>query len=86
MLLQEALDLLQEGEELCRECWTFEDGYLRFMKGMQHVWKIVLQPAPNAGNYIFSLADLLAEDWQKFVMPRGAVEPEEEAKAVGKAA
>jgi len=54
MLLQEALDLLQKGEVLCR---------------MQHVWKIVLHPSPNAGNYIFSLADLLADDWKLFELP-----------------
>ena len=73
MLLQEALKLLQEGEVLCREAWSFEDGYLTMMKGMTHVWKIVLQPSPNAGNYIFSLADLLADDWQLFEMPKDAV-------------
>ena len=69
MLLKEALDLLHEGKELCREAWTLEDGYLVFMKGMQHIWKIVLQPSPNAGNYIFSMADLLASDWKVFEMP-----------------
>lgn len=66
MLFQEALDLLQKGEVLHREAWSLEDGYLTFMKGMQHIWKIVLEPAPNAGNYIFSLADMLAEDWKIF--------------------
>ncbi|HMI79400.1 MAG TPA: MW1434 family type I TA system toxin [Ferruginibacter sp.] len=70
MKLQEALDLLQEGEVLCREVWGLDDGYLTFMKGMQHVWKIVLQPSPNAGNYIFSMADLLADDWEIFEMPK----------------
>lgn len=76
MLLQEALDLLQKGEVLARECWTLEDGYLCMMKGMQHVWKIVLQPSPNAGNYIFSLADLLANDWKLFELPQPPVEAE----------
>ena len=69
MLLQEALDLLQKGEVLCREAWRIEEGYLCMMKGMQHVWKIVLQPSPNAGNYIFSLVDLLADDWKLFELP-----------------
>lgn len=76
MLLQEALELLQKGEVLCRESWSLEDGYLVMMKGMQHVWKIVLQPSPNAGNYIFSLADLLADDWKIFEMPETPVEAE----------
>ncbi len=74
MLLQEALDLLQKGEVLVRECWALEDGYLVMMKGMQHVWKIVLNPSPNAGNYIFSLADLLADDWKLFELPKPPVE------------
>ena len=76
MLLQEALDLLQKGEVLVRECWTLDDGYLVMMKGMQHVWKIVLHPSPNAGNYIFSLADLLASDWKVFELPSEPVEAE----------
>lgn len=76
MLLQEALKMLQEGEVLCRAIWSLEDGYLAMMRGMQHVWKIVLQPSPNAGNYIFSLADLLAEDWKIFEMPKEPVESE----------
>lgn len=74
MLLQEALKLLQEGEVLCREAWSLEDGYLAFMRGMQHIWKIVLHPTPNAGNYIFSLADLLSDDWKVFEMPKAPVE------------
>lgn len=69
MLLQEALKLLQEGEVLCRAAWSLEDGYLCMMKGMLHIWKIVLQPSPNAGNYIFSLDDLLADDWKLFELP-----------------
>lgn len=74
MLFQEALDLLHAGEALCRDAWTLEDGYLKLMEGMKHVWKIVLHPAPNAGNYIFSVEDLLAADWKKFDLPKEAVE------------
>ncbi len=74
MLLQEALDLLQKGESLCRAAWALEDGYLVMMQGMQHVWKIVLHPSPNAGNYIFSLADMLADDWKAFELPKPPVE------------
>jgi len=81
MLLQEALDLLHAGEVLCREIWKLEDGYLSFMKGMQHIWKIVLHPSPNAGNYIFSMADLLANDWKLFEMPKEPVEAEQKDPA-----
>ncbi len=69
MKFQEALELLQQGHVLCRESWTMEDGYLTFMPGMKHIWKIVLNPSPNAGNYIFSVEDLTASDWKKFDVP-----------------
>jgi len=74
MLFQEALDLLQAGEALCREVWSLEDGYLKLMEGMKYVWKIVLHPNPNAGNYIFSVEDFLAGDWKKFEMPTEALQ------------
>ncbi len=76
MLLLEALELLKSGAEVSREAWSFEDGYLCFMPGMHHVWKIVLAPNPNAGNYIFSMEDLLASDWKKFELPKPAIEKE----------
>ena len=37
---------------------------------------IVLAPNPNAGNYIFSMEDLLASDWKKFELPKPAIEKE----------
>jgi len=69
MNFQEALTLLQAGEVLHREAWPIEEGYLTLMKGMKHVWKIVLNPAPNAGNFIFSVEDSLANDWKLFDVP-----------------
>ncbi len=63
MLLQEALKMLKEGTDVTRGAWKKEDGYLTFMQGMTHVWKIMLHPNPNAGNYIFSVEDLEATDW-----------------------
>lgn len=69
MLLQEALNHLQVGHPMCRAAWGIEDGYLKLMLGMSHVWKIMLKPTPNAGNYIFSYEDLIANDWQEFVLP-----------------
>jgi hypothetical protein len=66
MDFNEALELLKTGEVVYRETWKPEDGYLCLMKGMQHVWKIVLHPSPNAGNYLFSLEDFAANDWKIF--------------------
>lgn len=76
MLFQEALSLLRQGECLHRTGWEPQDGYIVFMKGMSHVWKIVLSPQPNAGNYIFSVEDLAADDWQRYDLPKPAVEVE----------
>lgn len=69
MLLQKALSELHAGKNMCRAAWGIEDGYLKLMVGMSHVWKIMLKPTPNAGNYIFSYTDLVADDWQEFVLP-----------------
>jgi hypothetical protein len=74
MLFSEALQLLQQGETMCRDAWCLEDGYLKFMPGMKFVWKIVLLPNPNAGNYIFSVEDFLSDDWKKFDMPMATIE------------
>ncbi len=72
MNLKEALVELHLGKNMCRSSWTVESGYLALMCGMDYVWKIVLKPNPNAGNYIFTLEDLEAEDWQEFVLAKEA--------------
>jgi hypothetical protein len=69
MLLKEALDVLKSGAQVMRRGWEVQDGYLVFMPGMKHIWKIVLQPQPNAGNYIFSMEDLASDDWELFSVP-----------------
>ena len=74
MLLQEALDKLKEGKIMCRSEWPKEEGYLKLMPGMTHVWKIVLLPNPNAGNYIFSYKDLISDDWKEFELDKEPVE------------
>ena len=69
MLFSEALVALKAGDAMCREIWTPEDGYLVLLEGMKYVWKIVLQPNPNAGNFIFCVEDFEAHDWKKFAVP-----------------
>lgn len=73
MLLQEALVNLQANKQMHRAGWPIEEGYLSLMPGMTHVWKIVIQPTTNAGNYIFSVEDLLADDWKEFICPQKTV-------------
>lgn len=76
MLFAEALEQLKAGEAMRRESWDYSEGYLKIMPDMLHVWKIVTKPNPNAGNFIFAVADFDADDWVKYVSP-----PKEEAKA-----
>ncbi len=69
MLFEEALALLKEGKPVCRSVWTIDDGYLKIEPGMEYVWKIMLKPNPNAGNFIFKIEDFAADDWKEFEMP-----------------
>lgn len=66
----EALEKLKDGKSMHRKSWTLESGYLKLMDGMDFVWKIVLLPNPNAGNYIFAVEDFEADDWQEFIVPK----------------
>lgn len=66
MLFADALDCLKNGELVKRASWSDADGYLVFLKGMKHVWKILTNPNPNAGNHIFSVEELCADDWISF--------------------
>jgi hypothetical protein len=66
MNFQDALVQLKGRIPMHRTGWEPQDGYVVLMPGMSHVWKIVLQPAPNAGNYIFSFEDFCSEDWEVF--------------------
>ena len=74
MLFLEALEQLKCGQSMCRDSWSVEDGYVKLMDGMKFVWKIVLLPNPNAGNYIFSVEDFLASDWKMFEVPTDVIE------------
>lgn len=76
MLLQEAIENLKAGKQMHRAGWDISEGYLSLMPGMTHIWKVVIKPTTNAGNFIFSLEDLTADDWQEFVLPTEAVDAE----------
>ncbi len=64
MKFLEALEALERGECVVREKWAHEEGYLKYMMGMTSIWKILIVPAPNAGNYLFTMEDYKAEDWK----------------------
>lgn len=74
MLFLEALKLMEESAPMCRESWSLDEGYVTQMPGMKYIWKIVLNPNPNAGNFIFAVEDFLASDWKKFEMPAVPIE------------
>ena len=63
MNFNEMLAKLEEGFCTRRESWPLDEGYLKLMLGMKNVWKIVIRPAVNAGNHLFSVADFKANDW-----------------------
>ncbi len=63
MLFVEALESLQAGNAVRRQSWDEQEGYLKILPGMKFVWKIVLLPNPNAGNFIFSIEDFMGDDW-----------------------
>jgi hypothetical protein len=76
MLFLDALAQLEAGLPMRRKAWSLEEGYLSLMSGMKYVWKIVLIPNPNAGNFIFSVEDFKACDWEVFKEAVEAVEHE----------
>ncbi len=81
MLLCEALGYLKAGKPVYRTGWEPQDGYVVLMPGMTHIWKIVLNPSPNAGNYIFSLADLELDDWEVYADAKAEAPEALEAEA-----
>ena len=74
MLFLEALKELECQRPMRRAAWNIEEGYLIVMPGMKYVWKIVLHPNPNAGNFIFSVEDFTAEDWVEYTQPTCPIE------------
>ncbi len=74
MLFSEALTQLETGIAMRRAAWDYSEGYLSVMPGMKYVWKIVLMPAPNAGNFIFSIEDFNADDWVEFMPHTGVIQ------------
>lgn len=81
MLFIEALEALKSGKHISRLSWSEEDGYLTFMPGMKHIWKIIIKPQPNAGNHILSVEELNASDWEEFDLNKFAEKVEEPAEA-----
>lgn len=82
MLFLDALQSLKAGQAMRRASWAEEEGYLQLMPGMKFIWKIMLVPNPNAGNFIFSVEDFEGDDWVPFVAPAEPLEAEKEAAEI----
>ncbi len=68
MNFQEAFALMQEGEYVSRHGWDAEgpnSGFSCIMPTMLNIWRNLVKPTPNAGIFIPTIADLLADDWYK---------------------
>ena len=74
MLFSDAMVQLKARVPVYRTDWEPQDGYIVFMPGMKHVWKIVLHPTPNAGNYIFSVEDIDSDKWEVFTELKAPLE------------
>ena len=67
MIFAEMLKELHANRSARRTSWDEEganSGYVVIMPGMAHVWRILVKPTPNAGNYMPNIADLEADDWE----------------------
>lgn len=86
MLFTDALTKLQSGVPMRRASWAENEGYLTILPGAGYVWKIILVPQPNAGNFIFCVADFTADDWVEFTPVSEPVESEVAPQAEADAA
>lgn len=78
MLFQEALNGMVKGEYASRNAWDQTGEYCILLPGIQHIWKILIQPNPNAGNWLPMVDDLLASDWK--IVPKHFVAVESKAE------
>ena len=69
MKFEEALKHLVAGEYVQRDAWKESGEYVIALPGIPYAWKILTQPAPNAGNWLPLLADLMAEDYEVIKKP-----------------
>jgi hypothetical protein len=70
MMFEEALKHLIEGEYVQRTAWKTTGEYVISLPGIPYIWKILTQPSPNAGNWLPTIADLQADDFE--VIKRGS--------------
>lgn len=75
MFFKEALENLLKGNFVTRASWAETGEYCCLMPGMATIWKIMIKPQPNAGNWLPFVSDLLADDWK--LVDRGVSQTEQ---------
>jgi hypothetical protein len=63
MHFNSALTSMLLGSYITRSSWT-DGSYLCFLPGMSYIWKVAVVPNPAAGNWMPSVDDLVADDWE----------------------
>jgi hypothetical protein len=64
MKFEEAVKHLMDGDYVQRPSWKATGEYALAPPGVPYIWKIVTIPAANAGNWMPTKEDLLAEDYE----------------------
>ena len=64
MKFEEAVKHLMAGDYVQRPNWKATGEYALAPPGVPYIWKIVTVPAVNAGNWMHTKEDLLADDYE----------------------
>ncbi len=76
MDFDDVLKNLWRGIYISREAWDGNLQYLAAMPGIKYIWKIVVDPELNAGNWLPTIEDYQATDY--YVLDKEhSVEPSE---------
>jgi len=66
MKFEEAAKYLEKGDYVQRASWSSTGEYIVALPGIPHYWKITTQPQQNAGIWVFTREDYLADDFEVF--------------------
>ncbi len=66
MKFEEALKSLVSGNYVQRVAWHASGEYVIALPGVPYIWKILpnSQPNPSAGNWLPTIVDLMADDYE----------------------
>jgi len=64
MKFVEAQEHLEHGDYVSRAAWNLTGEYLVALPGIPYYWKIMTQPQQNAGTWVATREDFLADDYE----------------------